>query len=169
MIAGDVLLSPSFEALRRPVVDPLVVSDALLEAQVLNVRLDCLTGTVGVLFEFRVAMQMHESNAGVLVATGVEDFRWATETRSTSLTAWNIVGSSVEPEASGLRLRIACYPDADLTLLATSLAFLNCQVSSIADVPPDYTRGDDDLVRSSVPGWQSEIAVVSGSYIRAAR
>lgn len=162
MIVADLLLSERPATFRPPEVDPLVDRDALREAQVLGVRVDVVSGIAGVLFEFRVAMHMIETNTGVLVATGVEDFRWAAESRSTALTAWNVLASSVEQESAGFRLKLSCFPDADLSLRAASLTFFNCQVLAIAEVPPDYTSGEES-VRSSLAGWHSEIDVVSGS------
>jgi hypothetical protein len=141
-------------------VDPLVDRDALLEAQVLDVRLDAARGVVGVLFELRVALHLSGSNTGVLVAGELEEFHWVAERRRTDVTAWNIVASSVDDETTGLRLSLACYPEAALYLRAGRLAYFNCQVSGIGEVPPDYGDSDDE-VRRSVAGWQSEVEIVS--------
>ena len=167
MIAADLLLSLGPGTVSPPEVNPLVEQDALLEAQVLDVRLDAMRGVLGVLFELRVAMLMRESNVGVLVASGVEDFRWVVEPRRTGLTAWNVLASSVEQEPAGLRFSIGCYPDAEMSLRARSLVYLNCHADEIGEVPPDYT-GDVEMVRASVVRWESEIDVVSGSSCRSA-
>lgn len=167
MIAADLLLSFEPGTLRLPELDPLVERDALLEAQVMDVRLDAMRGVLGLLFELRVAMQMRESNVGVLVARGVEDVRWVAESRRTDLTAWNVLTSGVEQESEGLRFKLGCYPHAEISLRAASLEYLNCHIAEIGDVPPDYTS-DVELVRGSVARWESEIDVVSGSSLRGA-
>ncbi len=77
LIVEELLSDP---ALRRfasqPEMDPVTREDALQEAQLLDVRLNALRLTVGLLFELRLALQLRESNTGVLVARGVCMLSW---------------------------------------------------------------------------------------------
>ena len=73
-----------------PEADPLRESDALQEAQLLDVRLDAVRGQVALLFELRMALQLREPNTGVLVARGVREFGWTAPSRSTQRTAWGV-------------------------------------------------------------------------------
>jgi hypothetical protein len=162
MIAADLLLPyVSWSTMHAPEVDPLVDGDALLEAQILDVRIDASTGVAGILLDLRVAIQLREANTGVLGATGVTGLRWSAVERHTRRTAWNVVGSTVQRNPNGLSLDIGCYPDATLHLQAVSLAFFSCEVPGIGDTPPDY-GGDEQTVLASVATWQSEVAVLGG-------
>jgi len=62
----DLLLpSPGLRAYAAaPEMDPLTEEDALQEAQLLDVRFDALSLTVGLLFELRMAQQLREANTG---------------------------------------------------------------------------------------------------------
>ncbi len=162
MRAADLLLSSGPFSNRIPEVNPLVERDALLEAQVLDLRFDLARGVLGVLFELRVAMHLHESNTAVLVAKGVETLRWRADQRTTDLTAWNILSSDAEKGSADLHFGVVCYPDASLRVRAAHFTYLNCQVNDIGDAPPDYASATK-LIWASTAHWQSEVHVVSAS------
>jgi hypothetical protein len=97
VITIDDLLSPNAQLRRfaaQPEMDPLTEDDALQDAQPLDVRIDALNSTVGVLFELRVALQLREANTGVLVAHGVQNICWSASPRSAARTAWNVIAST---------------------------------------------------------------------------
>lgn len=74
MITVEELLSRN-AGLRRfaaqPEMDSLTEDDALQDAYLLDVRIDALRCTVGLLFELRAALQLREASTGVLIAHGV--------------------------------------------------------------------------------------------------
>lgn len=140
-----------------PEADPLIEEDALQEAQLLDVRFDVLTCTVGLLFELRTALQLREANTGVLVAHGVRELSWTGPERATEMTAWTVGGSTprVERGLFGLVAGMWPAPGARLGLRARSAAFFAVNVPGLDDAPPDYTDHDRMSVRAHLAGWNS--------------
>ena len=161
MLARDLLDSRRIEDLPQPAVDPLTESQALLEAQVLEILFDVKRATLGVLFELRTSMMMTESNTGVLVAQGVQTLTFRGEPRDTKLTAWSVLTSEAVG-ASGASLELQFHPDAHIGLSASSLRYVNCDVASIGDIPPDYSDGFESPHRL-LADWESEIHPISSS------
>lgn len=167
MIVED-LLSPD-PALRRfaqPEMDPLTERGALQEAQLLDVRVDALRSTVGLLFELRLALQLREANTGVLVARGVRELSWAAGPRSTEKTAWT-VGGSIPRNADrlfGLELGMWPAPGAQLKLVAESAAFFAGDVPGL-DRIPDYGEDDEATIRAQLAGWHSEFTPVHAVFL----
>lgn len=164
MNPADLLALPSpSTAGAFPVVDPLSGADLFQEAQVLDVRLDTLRMTAGVLFEQRLALQLREANTDVLVCRGVTRLDWSATPRPTRLTAWNVVGSSIASDDGVVELRLGLFPDAELKVRAERMEFYNCEVGGIG-VIPDYAD-DRPVIRTSLASWESQIDVVSASSI----
>jgi hypothetical protein len=156
MITVEELLSQDAHLRRfaaQPEMDPLTESDALQEAQLVDVRFDALHSTVGLLFELRVALQLRSDNTGVLVAHGVREFSWSALAQLRSRTAWSIVTSTPRCVDRAFRLSLGFWPDAHLELSADSAAFFAGDVADIGDVPPDYS-GDKSVV-AGLARWHS--------------
>jgi hypothetical protein len=155
-------------ALRRfasqPEADPLTENGALQEAQLLDVRFDALRGTVGLLFELRLALQLREGNTGVLIARGVRQLSWAAEQRSTLRTAWTVGGSIPRNEDRLFSLELGLWPNAQLALVAESAAFFAGDVPGL-DRIPDYADDDEVTVRSQLAGWHSEFVPVHAVFL----
>lgn len=150
-----------------PEMDPLTDHDALQEAQVLDVRLDALSGVVGILFDLRQALQLQEANTGVFVGRGVRELRWSGPSRDTALTAWSI-GSSVprtEDRVFALSLVMWPHPGAQLTLAVESAAFYVGDVPGLAEAPPDYTDRDRTNLDHAVACWDSSFEPVSAVFL----
>jgi hypothetical protein len=165
----DLLLpSPGLRALgAQPEMDPLSEVDALQEAQLLDVRFDALTLTVGLLLELRMALQLREANTGVLSVRGVRQLSWSGPSRATDLTAWSI-GSSVplaEDGAFTLTLNMWPAPGAQFTVVADSAAFFAGDVPGLDEVPPDYGALDRVTVRERLAGWDSEFVPVHAVFL----
>jgi hypothetical protein len=165
----DLLLpSPGLRALgSQPEMDPLTEPNALQEAQLLDVRFDALTLTVGLLFELRMALQLREANTGVLSVRGVRRLSWSGPSRATDLTAWSI-GSSVPLAEDGtftLTLSMWPAPGAQFTVVAKSAAFFAGDVPGLDEVPPDYGALDDVTVRAALAGWNSEFIPVHAVFL----
>ncbi|MFV0462523.1 MAG: hypothetical protein ACK5MP_04905 [Nostocoides sp.] len=90
--------------------DPLTESDALQEAQLLDVQLDAVREQLALLFELRMALQLREPDTGVLVARGVREFSWTAPPRSSLRTAWSVGGSQVDNRAGFSGSASACGP-----------------------------------------------------------
>jgi hypothetical protein len=140
-----------------PEMDPLTEEDALQEAQLLDVRFDALRSTVGLLFELRMALQLRESNTGVLVAHGVRELSWSAGPRSTAKTAWVVGGSAPHNENRlfGIKLGMWPSPGAQLNLVAEGAAFFTGDVPDLSETPPDYGGDDEATIRGQLAGWHS--------------
>jgi hypothetical protein len=164
-------LDPALRALgAMPEMDPLTEVDALQEAQVLDVRFDALTLTVGLLFELRMALQLREANTGVLVARGVRELSWSGPGRAQGLTAWTVGGSVPRPDQGLFRLELGMWPvpGAQLNLLAESAAFFAVDVPGLSEAPPDYTDLDRLGVSAELAGWDSPFEPVHAVFLDAA-
>lgn len=148
----------------QPEMDPLTEGDALQEAQLLDVRLDALRSTVGLLFELRLALQLREANAGLLVARGVRELSWTAGARSTAKTAWTVGGSTPRNENWLFGLQLGLWPNARLDLRAESAAFFAGDVPDL-DRIPNYLEDDEATVRTQLAGWRSEFVPVHAVFL----
>jgi hypothetical protein len=163
MKPADLLASPPLAAV--PVVNPLSGADLFQEAQLLDMRFDALRMTAGLLLEQRIALQLREANTGVLIGRGVTSIEWSARPRSTPLTAWNVVASSIVGGDEIVELRLGLFPEAELVICAERIEFYDCEVDGIGGIP-DY--GDDTVsIHASLASWDSQIHLVSASRIGA--
>jgi hypothetical protein len=168
VITIEQLLRPSPELrsfAAQPEVDPLTENDALQEAQLLELRFDALHCTVGLLFELRLALQLRSANTGVLVAHGVHDLSWSAALRSTSRTAWNVVGSEPRAADSVFGLELSFSPEARLSLSASHAAFFTGEVPGLSDTPPNYGGADEPAIRAQLAGWNSNFIPVHAVFL----
>jgi hypothetical protein len=167
VIAVEELLSPDAELRRfsaRPEMDPLTEDDALQEAQLLDVRIDALRTTVGLLFELRVATQLREANTGVLVAHGLRKISWSVSPRPTARTAWNVIASTPRCADRLFGLSLGFWPEGRLELSAERAAFFVGDVASIGAAPPDY-GGDESTIQAGLAGWRSTFTPVHAVFL----
>lgn len=173
MMRIDDLLFPDYQIRRlnsKPEMDPLTEADALQEAQLLGVKFDALSGVAGLLFELRVALQLRETNTGVLIARGVRELRWSGSSRDTPLTAWTVGGSEPQSMAGlfGLQLGMWPAPGAQLSLKAQSAAFFAGDVPGLTEAPPNYSNHDRATLGPLVAGWESSFEPISAVFLDAA-
>jgi hypothetical protein len=167
VITVEDLLSLDAELRRfaaQPEMDPLTENDALQEAQLLDVRIDALRSTVGLLFELRVALQLREANTGVLVAHGVRKISWSVSPRSTVRTAWNIVASTPLCADRLFSLNLELWPEGRLELSAEKAGFFVGDVAGIGEAPPDY-GGEESMIQAGLAGWRSTFTPVHAVFL----
>lgn len=167
MITVEELLSPDTELGRfagQPEMDPLTEEDVLQEAQLLDVRIDALRSTVGLLFELRVALQLREANTGVLVAHGVRKINWSVSPRPTAKTAWSVITSTPGCAGRLFGLSLKFWPEACLELSAEKAAFFIGNVAGIGAAPPDYA-GDESTMQAGLAGWRSAFTPVHAVFL----
>lgn len=138
----------------QPEMDPLTEDDALVDAQVLDLRLDALCGRVAVLFELRLALELREGNTGLLIADGVTAVGWDAAPRDTARTAWNVVGSVVRSTSGLLEMRLGTLPQAELLVRAKGAAFYSGDVPGLAEIP-DYGEAPDSELGARLARWES--------------
>lgn len=141
----------------KPEMDPLTEDDALMEAQVLDVRLDTMRGRVAVLLELRLALHLREGNTGLLLGEGVTAFEWDAAPRDTARTAWSVVGSVAHAVNGILEIRLGMLPRAELLLRAKSAAFYSGDVPGLLEIP-DYGEASESELSSKLPQWASNFS-----------
>lgn len=153
----------------KPEMDPLTEEGALQEAQLLGVKFDALSGVAGLLFELRVALQLRETNTGVLIARGVRQLTWSGLSRDTPMTAWTVGGSEPQSVAGlfGLQLGMWPAPGAQLSLKAESAAFFAGDVPGLTEAPPNYSNHDRGTLGNEVADWDSSFEPVSAVFFNA--
>ena len=138
--------------------DPLREADALQESQLVDLRLEAVSATAGLLFDLRTALQLQAGNSAVLLAEGVRQLTWSAEPRSTHWTAWNVVGSRTEVDGSTITLALDFFPNAGLTLIARRIQFWVGNVAALDEAPPDFADDPPAAVRAGLVSWQSDWA-----------
>jgi hypothetical protein len=157
MMTIEDLLRPDEELRRyaaKPEMDPLSEQGALQEAQLLDVRFVALKSTVALLFELRTALQLRESNTGVLIARGVRELSWTAGARTTRRTAWTVGGSFPRNERQLFDLTLGMWPQAQVRLISESAAFFSGDVPGL-DRIPDYGDDDENTIDANIARWTS--------------
>ncbi|MCF2529828.1 hypothetical protein [Yinghuangia soli] len=169
-IAWDIqsLLWHRPEGLDAPAVswDPLVEDDALLEAQILCVQADLVVGTVGILLEFRTALQYRTGNTALIVVRRAESLQYAMPAPSERPYARVVMGSGIQgPKQAGepFSLHLSCSPGPDVHVTGRSVEFYLLEVPGLGGTPPDYADGA--RFRAGLPGWGSSASVLAKSEI----
>jgi hypothetical protein len=158
MIIEKLLTScPAFS--EPPEINPLTDEDALQEVQLIDVRFDAISSSVGLLLELRNALQIRTANTGVLIARAVTRLSWSAAPRVTPRTAWNIIGSLPRHESHRFDLRLTMFPSAVLDLTAASASFYAGNVEGIGEAPPNY--GDEqEVVQLGLPSWTASLSAI---------
>ena len=141
LITGDV----AGVLVGSPEMDPLTEQDALQEALLTDVTFDAVNNRIGLLLDLRGALQLRTAYTGLLVLGGVESLAWDSERRSSTRTAWNVVGSLPANEDGVVNLKLFFFPDAELTVVARSAAFYAGDVPGLPDTPPDFASSDEEV------------------------
>lgn len=163
MTIFDLLTTPSQIDDPFPVeADALTESGALVEAALLDVRLDATTAQLWLLFDCRGALQIDEGNTAIVVVHNVTELRWETVARRRRM--WPAV-MSWEPIPGFRQIRISAglEPNASLEVVGSGGDFYVGNIPGGDDPPPDFNRATDDEIRRGLASWLSEIDVVGGS------
>lgn len=99
----------------------------------------------------------------MLIAHGVHALSW-TSTPEGGRTAWTVGGSLPRVEKGLFGLRMALWPNAQLSLRAKNAAFFTGDVPGLDEIP-DYGQDDDAAVRAALAGWNSELVPLHAVYL----
>ena len=150
--------------------NPLHVEDALREAQILDVRCECVTQCVGILLEMRMAFSGGENRAALLVGQGVTELDWKCSREQSDDDAylfgmaWNVASSLMTQYGTLLKLELDCIPNAGLSVTARGFEYYLAEIPGPILALPDYTEGSDDTVRSNLPDWKRPLTILGSSY-----
>lgn len=165
MIIEELLAWPERRSLAAmPEADALAEPDALLEAALLDVKMDASTSSVWLLFDCRGALQLEMGNTAVVVVHGVTDLQWRTESRAQR--RWRAV-MGWQPAATGEGFSCA----ADLTsgsrlqVAGSAAEFYVGDIPGGDAPPPDFTSASDAEIRAGLASWTSEFEVVHASFV----
>lgn len=143
---------------------PFEAAELLQEAQLVDIRLDAVTGALGAIVDLRTALTDDAlGDTGLLVFWGVRGASWTAAARATDLTAWSIAGSQASVGSDGLTFSLECWPapGASLRVKAREAAFIGGAVRGLDAAPPDYTVHTRESVTSHMATWSSELLVTS--------
>ncbi|GAA0964251.1 hypothetical protein [Actinocorallia libanotica] len=147
------------EAVPLPERDPLREPDVLLEAQLLDTRVEVRTSRAALLLELRTTMEFAKGDAALLIAHGVREFTWTAPSRPASSTAWTVLSSAPGASESLFTLDLGLHPDAGLRLTAEHAEFYVADVPRLAPRIPDYGTDDPATIRNNLPSWTSPLSL----------
>jgi hypothetical protein len=151
---------------QSPEWNPLTADDVLVEAELLDVRLDPGRSTVGLILDINGVLGPRDGNVGVLVARRVQALSWdvagADLARAGDRYARYILGATwTSSPSEPLRLDLFPQIDTQVRITARQFDFYGVQVDGIPDAPPDFTELDDAAIHSQRPGWNSPFRLLS--------
>jgi hypothetical protein len=148
--------------------NPLTDGDVLIEAELLDVRLDPGRSTVGLIIDINGVLGAQDGNVGVLVARQVQALSWGMAggdpARAGDRFARYILGANWTSSASEpLRLDLFPQIDTQISITADHFDFYGVHVEGLPDAPPDYTELDDAAIHLQRPDWNSPFRLLTYS------
>jgi hypothetical protein len=163
----NLLMSPSRRGMAAaPEADALVDPDALLEAALLDVRLDGTSAVAWLLFDCRGAVQIEMGNTAIVVVQGLTSLRWRSE--PSQHRTWRAVVDWM-PVVSHGRLSISAdlSPSGHLETVGTAGEFYVGDIPGGDEPPPNFLSATEEEIRSGLARWTSEFDVVHASFLDA--
>lgn len=147
-----------------PESDALAEDDALVEAALLEVRLDQVRSDAWLLLDCRGALQIENANTAVVIVRGVTECSWRSVGRGAR--TWRSV-MSWRPDVSDRWFRIvaAVEPDGDLSVTGISAEFYLGNTRGGDEPPPDFAAASESEMSGGLASWASEIEVVGASFV----
>ncbi|WIM88559.1 hypothetical protein PT015_03415 [Candidatus Mycobacterium wuenschmannii] len=142
--------------------NPLIESDSLNEAELVDIRLSAQRGRVGLLLDLRGALGFPEYNTALAVLTGVASVDWSDDGgRQLGSTDWKARWGDWEPRFSdgAYTLRTAGGTHAATIVAARAELYLG-NVDALGDGPiPDFTTDSVADIIAGFPQWSSTMLV----------
>ncbi len=138
--------------------NPLLVTDLFREAEIIDVRIDALMGTAGVILERRTDLGNWRGDTGVILAHNVNNVSWRGLAFPGPSPHWIELSTVRAREDDGLlelELRPGNVGNISLLLLSPTITFISGTVPDFAnESPPSYELTRLDL-QGKVPSWDS--------------
>ncbi|WP_126464176.1 hypothetical protein [Propionibacterium australiense] len=165
MVIRDLLSHPTrlsmIDAPTITDINPFEFEDSLLEAEFLDVLIDSRRQTVGVLLEFRTALQFDNGIAGLYVARGTRDLSWHSDlSRRDGIRAFPIEKSQAVKRGTDVEFIFSAMWDLSLSVLSEEAEFAVLDVPGMTITQPDYTEPDIPAIEAALPAWTSPCRVV---------
>lgn len=145
--------------------DPFREDGVLAETQVVGVISVPGADVAGLLLDLRTALQLDEGNAGLLVARGGALIEADASGVGVPPQALPVVASSTFQDRGRATVRLATHPAGSFTVGGAKLSFHVLDVSSIPDVPPDYTDPDWSWTSDQLPQWGSGCEILTTALV----
>lgn len=142
--------------------DALTEPGALMEAALLDAKMDTTTAELWLLFDCRGALQIQEGNTAVVVVHNVTEFSWTTSDRGNR--TWRAV-MSWEPahDSKGFKITADFELSGRLEVVGTGGEFYVGNIPGGDAPPPDFTHATDEQVREGLASWSAEFEVIATS------
>lgn len=165
MIIEDLLIWPERWSLAAtPEADALTEPDALLEAALIDVKLDATTSSAWLLFDCRGAVQLELGNTAVVVIHGVTDMQWRALPRKGR--AWRaVMGWRPVALGTGFSCVAEFTSGCSLRVVGAAAEFFVGDIPGGDAPPPDFTSATDAETRARLASWRSEFEVVHASFV----
>lgn len=150
---------------RTVTTDPFSEEDALLEAQILEVRYDGIRSVLGVVLEMRLAERITETSTALLVAHNVIHYSWNQTDRRGGRTAWTVISSTPQRTESQFTLELKTSPSGSLSITTTSASLYSVRINGLeGTAPPDYGIPNYAEIRRGIANWTSHVEVVGAAH-----
>lgn len=166
MIAADLFHDPNRRSYASmPEADALTERGALQEAALVDVRFDATSGSVGLLFDLRGAIQLRDGSVALLIARGVNRLEWVSERPRPGRT-WHAVTGSIPQNLEGrFSLLLGFASDAELRIEADGAEFYVGDMAGMDCAPPDFVEDDDETIQAGMPNWTWTFVPVAATFL----
>lgn len=160
----------------KPEMDPLTEADALMESQLLDIRFEVATSTLGLLFDLRQAIQLRSANTGLLLVRDVDHLEWEERFGEAEHDliglrhipqlhiAWNVIASILRP-TDLFSVELVFVPGAHLNVSGSSAEFFLGDVPGIGEVAASYTDDPIEVIEASLPHWDSPFDILYATFL----
>lgn len=166
MIAAELFHDPNRRSYASmPEADALTERGALQEAALVDVRVDATSGSVGLLFDLRGAIQLRDASVALLIARGVSRFEWV-HARTRPGRTWHACTGSIPDSSDGrFSLLLGFASDAELRLEAGGAEFYVGDMAGMDSAPPDFVEDDDETIQAGMPNWTCTFAPSAATFL----
>lgn len=166
MIAADLFHDPDRRAYASmPEADALTERGALQEAALVDIRFDATSGSVGLLFDQRGAIQLRDASVALLTARGVSRFEWVYE-RERSGPTWHAVTGSIPDNSDGrFALFLGFASDAEVRVEADGAEFYVGDMPGLDCPPPNFVDDDSETIQAGMPNWTRTFAPLAATFL----
>ncbi|WP_369780073.1 hypothetical protein [Streptomyces sp. R33] len=153
-----------FQAVEPVGWDPLQEQDALLDAQLLDLRFSPTANRAALLFDMRTAACYPLGNAAIIVVRGLKSLFWDGLPQQNQLMAFSVMSSQPSQTTDGgWRLSLQFFPDGESTIGGGSAEFYLLEAHGISEAPPSYPGRHLDEVQQDLPAWTSRCTVLQSA------
>jgi hypothetical protein len=145
-----------------PGLDPFGGGNRLVEAALIEVRIDVSAATLGLLLDVRGIAGNDLVDWGLLVAPGVTRFSVELTRAPQPRYARIVVRSVVRSRNGQFELELDTWADGSVSLTAPMLCFFWLDLSSMELDHPDYDE-DEAVIRGFFPSWNAKSVRILGA------